>query len=352
MGVFSFLKKSTSGSKFSTLPILDVIPLTKESVKLIFDTSKSDIDFNSFEPGQYVNIEVLINNQTHRRSYSICSSNSESLSIGVKRVEHGLVSNFLNDCKSGDVIKVFPPEGNFTSQNSLGKTVFIAAGSGITPIISIIKSNPSREFQLFFGNKSSESTMFKEELDQLKNVRIKNFYSESEDEHTIKGRITKDAFVNEIKQNLDLLKSDEFMICGPHEMILGVQEALKMFGVQASKIKFELFKVEKEDEVNTHTKTESYSGPIDLEVELDDEISTFKAIDVNKTILDIIESQGLDAPYSCRGGVCSSCKAKVLEGQTEMKLNYSLTDEEVKEGYILTCQSLCKSEKVKITYDA
>lgn len=350
MGVFGFLKKNKSDSKYVELSVKEVVQLTENSVKIVFDTENSLIDFNAFEPGQYVNVEIEVEGNYHRRSYSICSSKLEPLSIGVKKVENGVVSNFLNRISIGSKIRVFAPEGNFICKDGPGKVTCIAAGSGITPIMSIIKSNEKRLFDVYFGNQSFDTTMFLEEINSLDNISIKHFHSQHVGKNATAGRITKDRFIEEIKNNLEILKSDLFMLCGPQEMIKNVEDALKMFGVHESKIKFELFTVLESKDTKEISKND-FSGDCQLEVELDDEITTLNKVDTKKTILELLDSNGLDAPYSCRGGVCSSCKAKVIEGSTEMKLNYSLTDEEVSEGYVLTCQTLCKSSTVKITFD-
>lgn len=351
MGVFGFLKKNKSDIKYSELLVQDKVQLTEDSVKIVFDTSNSSIDFTSYQPGQYVTVEIEIDSNFHRRSYSICSSKKEQLSIGVKRVPNGLVSNFLNDIKVGSQIRLFAPEGNFLCKEGSGKIICIAAGSGITPIMSIVKSYEDRFFDLFYGNKSFESTMFLEELQTLKNVAIKHFHSQNQGENAISGRISKELFIEEIKSNLEILKADQFLLCGPQNMIKNIQEALKMFGVNDAKIKFELFTVDSQIESKSSNSEIPFTGECNLEVELDDEITVLEKIDTKKTILELLDSHGLDAPYSCRGGVCSSCKAKVIEGKTEMKLNYSLTDEEVEDGYVLTCQTLCHSSSVKISFD-
>ena len=240
----------------------------------------------------------------------------------------------------GQKLKLFKPEGKFVIGSSEGKIVCIAAGSGITPILSIFKSNPNREFILFYGNKTVEKTMFLNEIDALSNVVMHCFYSQVIIDGCKHGRITKEAFTEIIKEDLSILKASEFFICGPQEMTTGVQEALKMFGIHERKIHFELFTSDPKENVlapNSEKSTiESY---------------TFEKLDAKKTILELLDSNGIDAPYSCRGGVCSSCKAKVIEGDVQMRLNYSLTDEEVKEGYVLTCQSLCYSPNIKISFD-
>ena len=351
MGLFNFRKKNKTEVKSQEVKILRVERTTNDAVKIIFDSKDQNFSMGEYIPGQYIPVEIELNGEKHRRSYSICSSLNENMAIGVKRVESGIVSNYLNDCKEGQFLKVFKPEGKFTTHSTEGKIVCIAAGSGITPILSIIKSNPTREFVLYYGNKTKAQTMFLEELIQLKNVVLIPYYSQEQVDNSKTGRITKEAFVEEIKTDLSLLQASEFFICGPHQMIKNIQEALKMFGVAENKIHFELFTVSTEA-VDQNNLTENSSvDSFNLDFTLDDEQYSLEGLNAKKTILEHLDSNGIDAPYSCRGGVCSSCKAKVLEGRVDMKVNYSLTDEEIEEGYVLTCQALCQSNSVKITFD-
>ncbi len=354
MGLFNIFKKkeitATSSKGFHEVGI-QLTRLTKESVKVSFQIP---IDLKSsfhFIAGQYLNIEVLIDGKKQRRSYSICSGMNEPISIAVKAIENGIVSNWFNSkAKDGDVINISKPEGSFHLSEGQKNIVAIAAGSGITPILSLAKSlEVNGKMTLFYGNQTIEKSMFLTELNTLNYVDSTFYLSKETKEGFKEGRIDKENFTNEIKQNLELLKADCFFICGPEDMIHSTKEVLKFFGVQDSKIKFELFTTP--TAVPVAKKDMNFKGKSHIKVMLDHEVTSFDMQVPGGTILEQVEKSGLDVPYSCRGGVCSSCKAKVLEGEVAMKLNYSLTDEEVANGYVLTCQSIPQSSTVSLSYD-
>jgi ring-1,2-phenylacetyl-CoA epoxidase subunit PaaE len=354
MGIFDIFKKKEQNLKVSKgfyEVKLQIERLTKASVKVSFDIPTELNSTFDFIAGQYVNIEVSLNGISQRRSYSICSGKNEPLSIAVKAIDKGIVSNWLNtEAKNGDSIHISKPEGGFHLSEGQKNVVAIAAGSGITPILSIAKSlEGNGNLNLFYGNQSVDSAIFIQELNALKCVVPTYYLSQETKEGYKKGRIDKENFTSEIKQNLELLKADCFFICGPEEMIHSTKEVLKFFGVQDSKIKFELFTTP--TAVPVAKKEMNFKGKSHIKVMLDHEVTSFDMQVPGGTILEQVEKSGLDVPYSCRGGVCSSCKAKVLEGDVAMKLNYSLTDEEVAKGYVLTCQSIPQSSTVSLSYD-
>jgi ring-1,2-phenylacetyl-CoA epoxidase subunit PaaE len=250
--------------------------------------------------------------------------------------------------KVGDVLHVAIPEGNFTLNPGYTNVVAIAAGSGITPIMSIAKALKDGNVQLIFGNRSKSDAIFLSEIQAMSNVSFTGFLSQEEAKGFHKGRIDKTNFTEIIKADLNILKADAFFICGPEGMINDVKETLKLFGINDKKIKFELFTA---PIVVENTPEADFKGTSEVTVILDHEKLTFEMKPGNATILDLVEKNGMDAPYSCRGGVCCSCKAKILEGKATMRVNYSLTDEEVQQGYILTCQAQPNSEKITVSYD-
>jgi ring-1,2-phenylacetyl-CoA epoxidase subunit PaaE len=354
MGIFDIFKKKEfkpKGSKGFHEVKISLTRLTKESVQVTFEIPSELKHTFEFIPGQYINVEVFLNGKNQRRSYSICSGKNEALSIAVKAIDKGLVSNwFKAEAKNGDIIHISKPEGGFHLSEGQKNVVAIAAGSGITPILSIAKGLESDgKMTLFYGNQTSDRAIFLAELNALSCV-IPTYYLSQETKEGFKnGRIDKENFTSEIKQNLELLKADSFFICGPEEMIHSTKEVLKFFGVQDSKIKFELFTTP--TAIPVTKKEMNFKGKSHIKVLLDHEVTTFDMQVPGGTILEQVERSGLDVPYSCRGGVCSSCKAKVLEGDVVMKLNYSLTDEEVANGYVLTCQAIPQSEIVSLSYD-
>ena len=358
MGLFDIFKKSSTPKThkgFHEVKIAEKQTLSKDSVKIVFDIPEHLKTEFHYIPGQYLNLLLNINNEEIRRSYSICSGSNEPLAIGVKAVDNGKASNFLvNTLKEGDTIQISKPEGNFGIKNSDSNIVAFAAGSGITPILSIAKSleGTNNKLTLYYGSKSFNEILFREELEKLSNTNVIHFLSQETHDGCKSGRIDEKNLRDEIKSNLELLKADVFMICGPEAMIQTVEDNLKFFGVASDKIKYELFTTPVLlASQQTETVHSDFSGESVVKVILEGETTQFRLVTSGDTILQASENEGMDVPFSCRGGVCCSCKAKVLEGSASMKLNYSLTDEEVKKGYILTCQAHPTSENVTITFD-
>ncbi len=336
------------------LSISKLTKLSADTVEVQFQIpAELKLQF-TYLPGQYLNFAINVNGKEERRSYSICSDENEPLAVAVKTIDNGVVSNwFYNSAEEGQSIFVASPQGHFTPKNEK-VIVAVAAGSGITPIMSIAKNfekSADKSLHLFFGNRRAETTIYKSVIDQLKNTSATYFLSKEEKEGYLKGRITKESFVEQVKANLDLLKADGFYLCGPEDMIFGIKEALEMFGVDDSKIHFELFTTPTHHQEESITKTSDFTGKSKVKVIIDDEAYEFELDADGKSILEKADSEGADAPYSCRGGVCSTCKAKVTKGKAVMDLNYALTDDEVAQGYILTCQAHPASEELIVNYD-
>lgn len=358
MGIFDKLfgkKEKTKKSKNAELRIKEIRSLTDDSVSVTFDVPDVEKLNFSFVPGQYVDLEVELDGETYHRSYSICSDIKEDLSIGVKKVDGGKVSTWLNEkAKEGDSIKVAYPTGNFTLAKADGDYVAFAAGSGITPILSIAKffsRAHDSKLLLFYGNKNEKSIMFKEELKDLNNVEVRHILSREEKENYGQGRLTADEVRDMIKGELGILKSKGFYLCGPEEMILNVSDVLKTFGVPEEKIHYELFTTPTLMKSKQKESVADFEGLSKVTLILDDEVEKFDLESNGATILDEAESYGIEAPFSCRGGVCCTCKAKVLKGAVSMEKNFTLTDSEIEDGYILTCQSHPNSEELTITFD-
>ena len=357
MALFGLFKKDNSQKSakkgYFEIPVSAVEKLTVDTVKVILDIpSELKKEFH-FEPGQYLNLALDINGKEERRSYSICSGANEPIAFAVKAVNNGTVSVWLNkSLLPGQTLFVAKPQGNFTLDKTSKNVVAIAAGSGITPILSIAKAVETNhgEMHLFYGNRTKSTIIFEKELKELKSIQIVNFLSGEKLEGYEFGRITKESFTAQIKLNLGLLKADAFYICGPEQMILDVSSTLEFFGVTKSKIHFELFTT---PILMTQEETHviSFEGESHVKAILDSEVVEFKLNSKGKSILESAEKAGLDAPFSCRGGVCCSCKAKVLKGSATMSMNYSLTDKDIEEGYILTCQAHPSSEELTISFD-
>lgn len=355
MGIFNSLFKKKNSNKvpkgFYEIQVKQINRLTDAAVEVVFDIPADLSTEFKYKPGQYVSIEINIEGKPERRSYSICSAQETDLAIAVKEVEKGRVSQYINQLlKVGDQVLLSKPNGRFVL-NGQKNIVGIAAGSGITPIMSIAHAieQKSGSMNLFFANKTESDILFHSRLANLKSVE-KHYYLTREDKGDFYGgRFTKEKMVEIIKADLAILKSEGFFICGPEEMIKSVVSALEMFGVHTDKIHFELFTTTNEPEESKDTQID-FKGDARVKIMLDDEEEEI-VVKNGKTILDTALTCGIDAPYSCKGGVCSTCRAKVIKGSVKMKLNYTLTDQEIEEGYILTCQSIPTSDELEISYD-
>jgi ring-1,2-phenylacetyl-CoA epoxidase subunit PaaE len=358
MGLFNkiFKKESKKQHKgFYSLTINKIEKVTSDSVKVILDVPADLKSTFNFIPGQYINFLIEINGKEERRSYSICSGPNEPLAVAVKEIKNGTVSVWFNkSAEEGMEISVSKPEGNFKLESSASTIVAFAAGSGITPIVSIAKSieNTAKKMTLFYGNRTINSIILKNELDTQKAVATNYYLTGEKAEGYLEGRLDKSSITEAIKQNLELLKADAYFLCGPEQMIVDIVEVLNMFGVAKDKIHYELFTTPTMMKPETEEAKTTFKGESDVTVILDGEKINFKLKSDGKPILDILDKEGFDAPYSCRGGVCCSCKAKVLSGEATMKLNYVLTEQEVKDGYVLMCQAHPASDELTVSFDA
>lgn len=339
---------------FHDLKIKDVEKLTNDSIAVTFDVPAELKNNFNFYSGQYVTLEVLINGDKVRRSYSICSSPLESLKIGIKRLEGGIFSSkALKNFKKDQILKVSTPEGKFYYNNDQNKEIItgIAAGSGITPILSIAKSvlnkNNDNKFRLIYGNKSKSDEMFSNDLIELEskfNDRfiLINVYSRSSEMNGLYGRID-NSIINYYLKKYG--KANKYFICGPEEMIHILSDKLISSGISKTNIFFELFKTKKIDPPRSTKNTSSI-----IEIVYEDIIYKIKN-PKGKTVLDAALDSKIDVPYSCQGGVCSSCIAKLISGNVTMDNNHILTDEEINDGLILACQSKSKDDYLKINFD-
>ena len=345
---------------FSELKVKEIKRETEDSVSIALEVPENlKSDFN-YVSGQYITLKSLISDEDVRRAYSLCSAPFENdFRIGVKKVQDGKMSTYLNDIlKEGDLIEVMSPAGNFVVGNDVFSAVGFAAGSGITPILSMIKSilKDGKKFTLFYGNQTSARTIFKKELDELvgkypENFKLHYIYTkESVSNSLFEGRINKDKTIALIKNNEDLLSADGFYMCGPEELIMNASSALKELGVSESKIHFELFTAPVSGADNEKVVSD-FAGESQVTVIMDGDEFEFPLRADGDFILDASMENGADAPFSCKGAVCCTCKAQVLEGKATMDMNYSLSDEEVEEGFILTCQARPASEKLVVDYD-
>lgn len=351
---------------FHKLTVKNIQQETNDCVSIAFDIPREvEKDF-LFVQGQNITIKVTMDGEEIRRSYSICTSpHDNELRIAVKKVSDGSFSTFANQkLKQGDVLDVLPPTGTFFTEVNISnkkRYVFFAAGSGITPVISIIKTilhtEPGSSVTLIFGNRSVSSIIFKENLEALKDkhmqrFRIYHILSRERTEADINyGRIDAEK-CRQLSKIIDLTSVNEFFICGPEKMIFTVKQFLEAQGINKSKIHFELFTTPTRKNIKIYTagKTRAEEGSA-ITVKFDGRSFDFKLDYDSNNILDAALAQGADLPFACKGGVCTTCKAKLQEGEVEMEVNYGLEQEEVKAGFILTCQSHPRSKKVVVDFD-
>ena len=348
-------------NNFFPLIVKSLRKTTSDSVSITFEVPDNLKSEFQFKEGQYVTLRKEINGENIQRAYSIWKAPYENeLSVLVKKVENGIFSTYANETlKEGDSIEVMTPQGNFVPElnsNQSKHYTLIAAGSGITPIFSILKqilkTEVSSTIDLFYVNKTKVSTIFGNELSAIKsqNLKIYNLYSQEESiNKDLNGRINQEKCKVLAASNLLKTDSNEFYICGPEQMILDVKSFLVSENVNETRIKFELFTTSGSNNVE-EVSTDFSEAQITLTIDDDDFDYTYN-VDKAESILDEGINQGLDLPYSCKGGVCCTCRAKVMEGSAKMKINYALTDGEVEDGYILTCQSIPTSPVVKVSFD-
>jgi len=350
---------------FHKLKVIEKLFLTNDAVLLSFEVTKDLRSFFEFTSGQYITLKSEINGEELRRSYSICTSPDENkLSVVVKAIENGIFSNFIKDkVEIDDYLEVNSPEGKFIYNTSkdVAKNIFlIAAGSGITPIISIVKNilhnEPLSTITLLFANKQIEDVIFYNELKSLESqfcekLKIIYIFSRKDyDDHHF-GRIDHGFLNNIIHQELNFVNFSEFYTCGPEEMVKNIHNYLHSIGISKEIIKSELFySLENEKELEKIITENADSGETKVEVIIDQE-SYHVTIDHTKNLLESLLDKGLDVPYSCKKGNCSSCVGKIISGSVEMKNTDILMDYEIEDGFILSCQSLPTSNELTISYD-
>ncbi len=355
-------------AQFYPLRVSDIHRETRDSVVVTLEPPADAREAFDFTQGQYLTFRRKFDGEEMRRSYSVCSGVADgTLRVGIKKVDGGWFSSFANDeLKVGDTLDAMAPMGNFHAPlmpGAVRRYLGFAGGSGITPLISIIKTvlnaEPQSTFTLVYGNRSATSIMFKEELEDIKNLHMGRFnvihILESEtDIELFSGLLTAEKCDALFGRWVNVEGANFAFICGPEPMMLTVAAALKAAGMDAAKIKFELFASAQPG------KAKARAAP----KQGDDTAAVCKAtiimdgvrreVDIAKhgqSVLEAALGADLDAPFACRAGVCSTCRAKVIEGEAEMLANYALEDYEVERGYVLTCQCYPLSDKLVVDYD-
>ena len=354
-------------SKFHPLTVAQVTNETRDTIAVTFAVPPALQDAFRYAPGQHLTLRTMINEEDVRRSYSICSAVQDNqLRVAIKRAPGGAFSTWANDTLApGAVLEVMPPMGHFNvpldAANRKNYLAF-AAGSGITPMLSIIKTTlitePLSTFTLFYGNRASSSVIFKEELSDLKDRYLGRFQlvyvmsREQQDIELFNGRITGEKCGQFFKHWIKLEDIDQAFICGPEQMMHDVSEALQENGLAKEKIKVELFaaSVPKHQHV-PHARPIAGAEDCEITLIIDGAHINFTMEKDKESVLDAALRQGIDMRYSCKAGVCSTCRCKVVEGKVDMEANYALEDYEVARGFALSCQSFPVSDKVVMDFD-
>jgi ring-1,2-phenylacetyl-CoA epoxidase subunit PaaE len=354
---------------FHKLKIAEVRRETADAVSIRFEISAGLKDAFAFKAGQHLTLRTDLNGEDLRRNYSVCvAPHDGEIRIAVKQMPGGRFSSWANNALAvGNMVDVLPPMGRFVLPETASAApyyVAIAGGSGITPVLSILKTilkqNPQSRFTLLYGNRESASIMFLEELAGLKNryldrLEVYHFLeNEAEEIELFNGRLDREKCEEVLSSLVDATSADAFFICGPGLMMDAAEAALKARGVSAADIFIERFTtgaVSAEQLAREEVLQKKAAGT-QISVTLDGRRAkiTFDAAKGN--ILESVQAAGLPAPYACKGGVCTTCRAKVLSGTVAMKKNYGLTESEVAQGYVLTCQAVPTSDQVALSYDA
>jgi ring-1,2-phenylacetyl-CoA epoxidase subunit PaaE len=354
---------------FHNLRVREVRRESPDTVSVSFDVPEDLKETFRFTQGQYLTLRTDIDGEDVRRSYSICTGVHENdLRVAIKKVIGGVFSTYANEVlKAGDELQVMPPEGRFYTEldpNNRNQYVAFAAGSGITPVMSILKTvlvdEPNSQFMLFYGNRGFDHVIFREQLEELKSLYPNRlvvhhvFSREMLGTDMFYGRLSGAKCASYGKLLFDPKEVAAFFLCGPEEMIFEVKDTLEGLDVDPKKIHFELFTTpgqarRKVDPAAVGVEEEGFDAAVT--VHQDGMQFDFKMNSQGSSILDAAMRNGADLPFSCKGGVCSTCKAKVLEGEVSMDVNYGLEPDEVAAGFILTCQAHPKSEKLVVSFE-
>jgi ring-1,2-phenylacetyl-CoA epoxidase subunit PaaE len=354
-------------SKFYPLTVAKVKHETRDAIAVTFAVPPELKQTFAYQQGQHLTLRALIDGEDVRRSYSICSAvQDEQLRVAIKRTPGGLFSSWANESlQAGATLEVMPPMGHFNvplDAASERHYLAFAAGSGITPILSIIKTTllaePKSRFTLVYGNRASSSVIFRDELSELKDVymgRLKLVYVMSREQQDIdlfNGRITGEKCSAFLKHWIDVRDIDVAFICGPGDMMHGVSKSLQDAGMAKEKIRIELFAASiPKHEHKPRPIVEGTRHQTEVTVIMDGSAASFTMDKDKESILDAGLRAGIDMRYSCKGGVCSTCRCKVVDGNVEMDVNYALEDYEVARGFVLSCQAFPITDKVIVDFD-
>lgn len=353
---------------FHTIKVKDIYKETADCSVVTFDIPEHLQEEFHFRQGQHLTLRKLFNGEDVRRTYSLCSQpGSGEWKVAVKEIFEGKFSNFINhELKAGDTLEVMAPGGEFgvaCDASSPKNYIAFAAGSGITPVLSMIKTHLSQEpestFKLFYLNRTTKSIIFKEEIEQLKNNYFNRFHvfyfltKEKRDIPFLNGRFDKEKMEVLTKTFIDVEDTAHCFICGPEEMIFLIRDELQNAGMDKNKIHYELFVTGLSEEDKKRAQKAMESRVQGTEVTIVDGGKEFHFVmsDDYDNLLDGALAAGADLPFACKGGVCSTCKCQIKEGSVAMKINYALEEDEVAKNYVLSCQAVPTSKKVVLDFD-
>lgn len=352
--------------RFHQLRVRDVTRETPDAVSIAFDIpSELESDYQ-FSAGQYLTLRKVIEGEDIRRSYSICTApDDHELRIAVKQVENGVFSSWINQhVQPGDVLEVMTPTGRFGLAHAPGKGrhhVAFAAGSGITPVLSIARDvlarEPDSNFTLFYGNRATDTILFRGALEDLKDRYLSRFSvfhvlsREQQDLAALNGYVDAEKVQKWLRDVVPVNRIDHAFICGPEAMLETVEATLREAGIRAEKIHTERFISARGGKPQVKPTVDEKAPPAHIATLIVDGKQRDVPVAEGEAVLDAALRAGMDLPFACKGGMCSTCRAKVLEGEVEMALNYALEPWETEAGFVLTCQSHVKTPRVVVDYD-
>ncbi|CAN5138081.1 phenylacetate-CoA oxygenase/reductase subunit PaaK [soil metagenome] len=353
-------------ARFHRLKVAEITRETADCASVVFEIpadAKKEFDYIQ---GQYLTLKLTVNGEELRRSYSLCTSpvTDHELRVAVKKVKDGRASSFINDVlKVGDEMEVMTPMGNFYSElkpSNKKNYILFAGGSGITPMLSIIKTvlqrEPESKIILFYGNRDAASTIFKNQLDEIAKkysdrLSLNYVFENGASDELFKGILSVEKVKNLATKFIDLKTDNEFFICGPGPMMENVKTVLGELKIDSKRIHIEYFTAVEAAVKAAESNVAVENIQSKVTVILDDEEVIFDLTTNGKSVLDVAQEAGMDVPFACKGGVCCTCRAKLMEGKVKMDRNFAFSQEELDRGYILTCQSHPITEKVVISFD-
>jgi len=355
-------------AKFQKIKVRDIYKDTDDCSVITLDMPSGLADEYRFRQGQHLIFRLMDNGEDLRRTYSLCSSPIDNeWKVAVKRIPDGRFSSLVEDSlQPGDVLEVMPPSGTFgvdIHPEQAKNYLFFAAGSGITPILSMIKTHlalePKSTCKLFYVNRTAKSIIFKEELEQLRNKyfgRLEIYYfltKERRDIELFNGRFDDEKMKVLTESFIDIPDTSEVFLCGPESMVDYVSGYLVNAGLPKELIHYELFVtgLSEEDIKRMERLSQQRVEGVELTIVDGGKEFTFTMTNDFDNILDAALAAGADLPFACKGGVCSTCKCQVMEGEVEMKINYALEEKEVAQNYVLSCQAVPKTDKIKVNFD-